>query len=332
MTQHFPESEDNHESDQQLFQIHVVQGRGRGLVACLNIAKGTRILTEKPLFVIPKVSQIDLMESNIATKLKSLSKDQQRQFFSLHNNFPGKHPFSGIVNTNALPCGPDSVIGGIYPNICLINHTCLSNAHNNWNDDTSRETIHALRNINAGEEITICYDKGSLFDPRRARLKSAFGIDCTCTLCSLQVPERQMSDARRLQIQHLDDAIGNPDRVMNKPDECLADCHTLLQVLEAEYKDSAVTLFARAYYDALQICITHSDQARASVFAERGYQCRILIEGEDSPATLKLKDLKENPARHRNFGTSSRWKTAKRLVPKGLEVSMFEEWLWKRGR
>ena len=58
---------------------------------------------------------------------------------------------------------------------------------------------------------------------------------------------------------------------MNKPDECLADCHSLLQVLEKEYKGSAGSLFTRLYYDAIQISTTHANQARASVFAKRGH-------------------------------------------------------------
>jgi hypothetical protein len=45
---------------------------------------------------------------------------------------------------------------------------------------------------------------------------------------------------------------GDSDRVMKKPDDCLADCHCLLQVLEEEYKGSAGALIARLYYDAFQ--------------------------------------------------------------------------------
>ncbi len=308
-----------------------MQDKGKGLVARFNIAKGTRILYEKPLFTTPILSPISLMEGSTVTKLKALSKTQQRQFLSLHNNFPGKHPFGGIVKTNALPCGPNSVIGGIYPTICLINHSCLPNAHNSWNDDTKCETIHAIRFINAGEEITISYDKGGPSDSRRTYLKDTFGFDCTCSLCSLSLPELQISDARRLQIQHLDDAIGDPDRVMKKPDDCLKDCRSLLQVLKEEYDGSAGASIARLYYDAFQISITHGDQARASVFAERGYKSRVICEGEDSPETRTVKNLWKNPAGHRNFGASTRWKTAKGLVPKGLDIAAFEKWLWRQG-
>ncbi len=272
------------------------------------------------------------MESNVATKLKSLSKPQQQQFLSLHNNFPGKHPFSGVVKTNALPCGPDSFIGGIYPTICLINHSCLPNAHNNWNSETECETIHAIRHIYAGEEITISYDKGGTSDARRTYLKDAFGFDCTCGTCSLPLPELQISDARRLEIQHLHDVIGDSYRVMSRPDECLADCHSLLQVLDEEYHGGAGIFISRLYYDAFQISITHGDQARASVFAERRYKSTVICEGEDTPDARKAKTLMEHPAGHRNFGASTKWRTAKGLVPKGLDASGFERWLWRQGR
>ena len=65
-------------------------------------------------------------------------------------------------------------------------------------------------------------------------------------------------------------------------------CRSLLQVLEEEYKGGAGALIARLYYDAFQISIAHGDQARASVFAERGYR------------------LIENPSVHVNFGASVR--------------------------
>ena len=119
---------------------------------------------------------------------------------------------------------------------------------------------------------------------------------------------------------------------MKSPEESLADCHSLLQVLEEEYKGSAGVLIARLYYDAFQISISHGDQARASAFAERGFKSRVICEGEDSPETQRVKSLKENPAGHRSFGASNRWKTSKRSIPKGLDNSGFETWLWREGR
>jgi hypothetical protein len=163
------------------------------------------------------VSLADRLDSAVLMKVKTLSKDQQRQYLSLHNNYPGGNVFSSIFKTNALPCGPDSVTGGVYPTICLINHSCAHNSHHSWNDMTSSETIHAIKDIKAGEEITIDYGKPVPFDARRARLRSSFGFECDCSLCSLPHSERQESDARRIRIEQLDKQIGNSGRVKNAP-------------------------------------------------------------------------------------------------------------------
>jgi hypothetical protein len=315
-----------------LFSVLPVPDKGKGLVARFNIRKGKRILSEKPLFTTSNWSSTSLLETGLTAKLKALSKAEQRQFLSLHNNFPGKHPFSGIVKTNALPCGPNSTIGGVYPTICLINHSCLPNAHHSWNSDTKCETIHAIRLIKKGEEITISYDKGGPSISRRAYLKDAFGFDCNCRLCMLPPADLQASDARRRQIKLLDNAIGDRERMMKKPEESLADCLSLLRILNDEYKGSAGALIPRLYYNAFQISISHGDQARARAFAERGYKWRVICEGEDSPETRRTKSLKESPDGHSSFGASDRWKTSKGSIPKGLDKSRFEAWLWRKGR
>lgn len=64
----------------------------------------------------------------------------------------------------------------------------------------------------------------------------------------------------------------------------------------------------------------------------RGHKSRVICEGEDCPETRKVKNLRENPAGHRDFGPSTRWKTAKGLVLKGLDAGGFKRWLWRHGR
>ncbi|KAF1837749.1 SET domain-containing protein [Decorospora gaudefroyi] len=308
-----------------LYEIRSIPGKGKGLVARFNISKGARIIVEKPLFTItPAAASI---ESNVIAKVRALSKDQQRQFLSLHNNFQGKSIFGGICKTNALPCGVDAIVGGVYPTICLINHCCVPNAHHSWNSKTNSETVHALRYIQAGEEIMIAYDYDKASAPRRANLKNSFGFDCSCRLCSLPRSELQKSDERRLRIKQLDEAIGDSSRVMNTP--VLADCQEMLRLLDEEYDGGSSPPDARLYYDAFQIAITHSDQARASVFGERMYKARVVCEGEDSPATVCAKNFMQHPAQHLNFGASKRWRTTKTAVPKGLNGEQFEKWLWR---
>lgn len=127
-----------------LFNIKDIPGKGRGFVARFNISKGTRILREKPLLTAVSMPRGEL-GLTLATRLRAPPKASQRQFLSLYNKPPGKHPFNTIFKTNALPCGSNSAVGGVYPTICLINHSCIRNSHNNWNEDNMKhKTIHAI--------------------------------------------------------------------------------------------------------------------------------------------------------------------------------------------
>ncbi|KAI0134061.1 hypothetical protein BJ170DRAFT_591053 [Xylariales sp. AK1849] len=317
------------DTDTGLYSVVEIAGRGKGLVAKVNISKGTRILCEKPLFTVARMSP-RLLHEAVAEKLKSLSKNEQRQFLSLHNNFPGQYAFSGIVLTNALPCGSGSTVGGIYLKTCLINHNCIPNAHNNWNEEARHETIHAAKNILVGEEIMISYDANLPSIARWAKLKSSFGFQCRCELCTLPANELIISDRRRLQIEDLDSMIGDPRLMLSNPLKSLTACRDLLQILEKEYGDAATALLARLYYDAFQISAAHGDQARASVFAERAYTARVECEGEDSPLTRKVKGFMQDPTKHATFGAcSKKWRSTKTAKPKKLDAAGFEKWLWR---
>ncbi|KAF5682041.1 SET domain-containing protein [Fusarium circinatum] len=314
-----------------LCEVQSIPGRGKGLIALRKITMGTRVLIEKPILQTRNAPPASL-EPIIARDLKSLPKAKQRQFLSLHNNFPGKYPFSGIMRTNALPCGSGASVGAVYPTICFINHSCRANAHNSWNEALEQETIHAIRDIEPGEEITISYDHGGPSSHRKPWLKEKFGFDCDCFVCRLPLVELEKSDKRRKQIQQLDQDIGDPFRMMSSPSASLLDCRSLLQVLKEEFEEDTSILGARANYDAFQIAIVHGDLARGAVFADRAFQVRLICEGEDSLSTKRMQRLAEDPKSHPSFGVHSvRWKTKKGQVPQELMRDEFENWLWRQG-
>ena len=68
----------------------------------------------------------------------------------------------------------------------------------------------------------------------------------------------------------------------------------------------------RAYKDAYDVAIESRDEPRARVFAERTYDARRLIEGDDSPVTMRMKRVAE--------GLSAE--------AQGLSGVDFENWLW----
>ena len=304
--------------------------KGQGLIAVQTIPKGTRILSEKPIFTTSgRGNNLGIINQRIANQLKQVSKQNQRAFLSLHNNFRGSlAAFLGIAKTNALPLGPDATESGLFLQASRINHDCLPNCQHTWNANIGEETIHTIREIAQGEEITISYALTGPSNSRREHLQKNFGFDCICSLCSLPETERALSDSRLEEIQHLDDVIGDGAHLMLHPQQHLRKVHNLIQLLKAEHIEDA--RLPRAYYDAFQTVIAHGDQARAKVFAERSYAARLSCEGEDSPETLKMRLLAENPKSHRMFGTSKRWRQNEAKIPKSLVNEEFENWLWRQ--
>ncbi|KAF8856367.1 SET domain-containing protein [Acephala macrosclerotiorum] len=317
------ESLRNYNATSKLYVLTPIPGKGQGLIAVQDISKGTRILSDKPLFRIPRFGLVGpAFERAVAGKLHRLSKDDQMTFLSLHSNTPGgAYPLISIVKTSALPLGTDALEGGLFPEASRINHACVPNCQHTWNDNIGEETIHAVRQIFKGEEITISYANTGPFASRRRILKESFEFECTCELCSLPAAARAVSDNRQCEIQRLDDRIGDGFRLVSHPDKCLEDVHNLLTLLEAEnITDARVP---RAYYDAFQ---------QERVFAQRAYEAKLCCEGDDSPQTAYVKSLVAKPAAHRLFGTSNRWRLSEKMIPKTLEGENFEAWLWSRSR
>lgn len=180
-----------------------------------------------------------------------------------------------------------------------------------------------------GEEITIAYLNDSQDRATRQKaLKGSFNFVCSCELCSLPPTLLQESDQRLKAISHLDDSIGDLDRILDSPKACLNDAYMLSQLLQQEsIVDARVP---RLYYDAFQIAIANSDQARARIFAERAYAMRIILEGEDSPNTIRMSNLKRGTKTHSLYGMSMRWKSDVNAVPRELPDQELEDWLWRR--
>ncbi|KAL8356723.1 hypothetical protein RB601_001843 [Gaeumannomyces tritici] len=313
-----------------LYALQEVPGKGLGLVATTKIAKGTRILSEAPLFRVPQstISKKQVCDS-LSKKVAALSDDKRQAFFSLRNSFEDEATRElGITRTNALPIGSNAATGGIFLEASRINHACLQNAQNTWNEGLQQLTIHAIRDINQGEEITIMYIEDRANRAARQRtLQRDFRFTCSCQLCLLPPSLRASSDARLDEIQRLDKSIGDGIQITASPLQALHNVRKLLKLFEEEgLQDASVS---RAYYDAFQIAVVHGDRARARVFGERAAATRAIVEGDDSPTVRRMKDQARDPTRHPTYGHSSRWQTSTDDIPSSLSAEDFETWLWR---
>ncbi|KAJ5100809.1 SET domain-containing protein [Penicillium angulare] len=254
-----------------MYELNDVPGKGKGLVAAERIVKGTRLLSEAPVFRVSRDnSNIKILKAIVETELQRLTVGQKAAFFDLTNIYGDAHSNSlGIARTNALPLeGSNKASSGLFLEASRINHSCRHNAQNTWNENIGELTIHALRDIDAGQEITISYLAGtSDFVERQLRLKETFKFTCKCELCSLPLAKRQLSDDRLTKIQGIDNLIGSFLWNGGKPVVALNILRIMFDLFEEEgIWDGRI---ARAYKDAFEIAMGQNDSPRAQVFATR---------------------------------------------------------------
>ncbi|KAK7888373.1 hypothetical protein LTR67_008719 [Exophiala xenobiotica] len=317
-----------------MYAIQQIPGKGKGLVATRKIPIGTRILSEEPIIRFPEAApDSQTLEASIRRQVDLLTPAQRQTFLSMHNIHAddGVSQELGIIRTNALPFGDNEPEGGIFLDACRINHACDNNAQKSWNENIKRHTIHALRDIEKDEEITIYYI--AVVNNREARqeaLRRKFAFTCSCRLCSWPPDQSQESDRRLDEILKLDGLIGR--------DGLMGIFSTPLRILR--YVDQQICLYnkqgpndvglPRAYLDAAQIVIANGDLARARIFTNRAATGWTILEGDDSSNVLQTRALSQDPSKHQLYGMSTKWKTAVDDIPGSLDSTQFEDWLWRR--
>lgn len=318
-----------------IYALRDVPEKEKGLIAIEKISKGTRILSEEPIITVPRNEpDSEQLRISICEQVDALSEHQRRAFLSMHNIHAYRNAaeqYLGIVRTNALPIETNRSEGGIFLEACRINHACDNNAQKNWNGNIKRHTVHALRDISKGEEITIYYlgvQKNR--EARNEALQAKFGFLCSCRLCSLPLEQSQESDRRLDEIYRLDGLIGRGgiEGILSSPLRTLRYVDQQVRLYNKQGSDDAG--LPRAFLDAAQIVIANGDLARGRIFAERAVSGWTTTHGGDSMEVIEHGTLARDPSKLQLYGLSMKWRTTVYEAPCGLESSDFEDWLWKR--
>lgn len=180
-----------------IYEVQHTPGKGLGVIAIEFIPRGTRIITEAPLFTIPlpKINpgqgfRLTDMIPAIESAYFSLPTSEQEELLSLHNfrfesetaeNNTLSHNLATILRSNAYNTGPSHT--GVFPAIARVNHNCRPNAGNWWSKKTGTRIIYAMQDIEAGEEITVSYIPLLMKRQDRAARLEQYGFVCQCTVC-----------------------------------------------------------------------------------------------------------------------------------------------------
>jgi hypothetical protein len=271
------------------FEIKLVSGKGQGVFAWRDIPRGTRIISEKPLFSIPQTDGCS--PSDIQAPFEKLSSQDKSSFFDLHDaNVPNCSRVVSIFRTNCMDQGDGA---GIFLVISRINHSCLPNAHFSFNENTNEQTIHAIKDIKGGEEILISYSKSFHTATERHEQLEQYAFQCTCEACEPKTSFWRNSDRRRRRMFQCDQDIAIWDQMsgsaalLTRKPHPMGAIEDLIELLEQEGLTHGD--LSRTYADAAKWSQKLGRHVKAKSWAEKWRENDRVCVGLDSSVAEESK-------------------------------------------
>lgn len=287
-----------------MFKVSHAGAKGYGVFATRPIARGTRIIADRILL------SIDNKDTSVLDAATRLSPEDRHRLLSLSMNdakrnslsylaaaaweaFPslasirqGRDLLNVFYNNNFSVSGT-SGMRAVFLTVARLNHSCVPNAQGNLNTALpgSQFTIHALREIADGEEITISYlhDELAIRSARQKRLKEGYGFECACEICSIEDSgeRHEQSHQRRLKIQEM---LANFSGQQIAPGHTSAEFSLTKAVIDAyEQEGLAGRELASLYFAAAGAARALGLEKEASALGAKGLQVEEDAVGLDSP-------------------------------------------------
>jgi hypothetical protein len=191
------------------------------------------MLEDDPLLVVPIAHYL---QHDIQTAFDKLSAAEKELYFTLHSGHgqdpkiwpsrihesvsahdrqriqeqhaarTGKEPsLISIFQTNCMEMDKGAAI---FPKAARFNHSCNPNACFSWNSAIGKETIHAMNDIQPGEEITLSYCDMIHDKVLRSWELKHYGFVCNCRACAENEDDEStfayQSGVRRFRLQELE--------------------------------------------------------------------------------------------------------------------------------
>jgi hypothetical protein len=121
--------------------------------------------------------------------------------------FTHRNSLTDVLEVNRQYIRPDIPVTGLFATAAKLRHSCVPNCFGKWNNVLGRFTVHAVRPIPAGEELTVSLIAEKAFyypsSERKAKLDEHSGIICTCPACNPQHADYRMHEQTRTKLQAL---------------------------------------------------------------------------------------------------------------------------------
>ncbi|KAI0206406.1 hypothetical protein F4808DRAFT_118711 [Astrocystis sublimbata] len=279
--------------------VHAVDihGKGKGLVATGPIAKGERIMAARPALLVHRDAFPELQPTDIYylmdTAINSLP-ETRRESYLAQSAAMGGHKVTDILFTNSFQIAlgdEDGFHYGNYPESSLLNHDCRPNLAFFVDKNLTHQT-HAVRDIAAGEELTISYlDALQVRSARQERTRDSLGFACSCAQCALPKTDSDASDRRLLVIAQMESEMSDFN---NKkiPPSMIEEYVALYRRERLEYKIAGAYTLAALNYNMV------GKAGMAKKYARLSVEAGLLENGPDSTEVRQMQTLADDPRSH----------------------------------
>ncbi|KAF2140622.1 uncharacterized protein K452DRAFT_299354 [Aplosporella prunicola CBS 121167] len=246
-----------------------------------KLAASPKRLSEAKEFIsmLPSVN-----DDHWSTEAKASSERPVSPFAPLSRDEQSK--IIAIGRTNIF--GLDGTLDGVCNEASRFNHSCTPNADYTWNPALKKLTVHTVRKISAGDEITLTYVP--VLESRAARRDALepYGFECDCDVCTADARLWMLSDERRQKIYDIMQSFMHW-KAMSKEDEDITeptlDQKRLLEeaVDLVEYERLEGKTLGIIYF--LSFKEGHGDELHLQHLLE----AQQMYQGDDHPDTQKTK-------------------------------------------
>ncbi|OCL02486.1 SET domain-containing protein, partial [Glonium stellatum] len=284
------------------YRAEELLGRGIGLLANRTIKSGETVMGNPPVIVLMQKA-LDTLEREqryalLHKAVGQLPEQTQTQIRALAKSRGGDE-IGDIVQTNSIGQSYGKGVRhlSIVPEAARINHDCRPNSFYRFDDKDLTLQVFALRNIEAGEEISFNY-AGAEFprDARHSYLQAHWGFTCACSLCTASHQAIAASDSRLNEISNI------KAQLRNTPPRSTASLHeilSLVQKLIELYDEERLIVPKAPYYEiAAYTCSQLGNKTCVQRNAELAADHWRVLAGEKSWEVTRMLGLGGNPKAH----------------------------------
>ncbi|KAH9820106.1 hypothetical protein DFH28DRAFT_1200861 [Melampsora americana] len=191
--------------------IDMAHKGGKGAISDRKLHLGDSVITSHPVLVI--AAEPESLNRSDWTKIRKrginlLPLRTRDEIFKLHGVGENEEELAGsIIERNSFETrfGNQSTLHfALVLTPSRLNHDCRPNVAFYFDDHALQVSMHAVRNISPGEELTISYRDMKLPRLERQQELEHYGFECTCSVCSLPDLAARISDDRIDEMFELD--------------------------------------------------------------------------------------------------------------------------------